>query len=79
MSRQQPLRKHTLHFLVCFRKKNANHETVIVTELNPDALSIAAELDAERANGSTRGPLRRLSPRKSSDFLACCRAATATI
>ena len=29
----------------------------VVTELNPDALSIAAELDAERANGSTRGPL----------------------
>lgn len=28
-----------------------------VTELNPDALSIAAELDAERANGTTRGPL----------------------
>lgn len=30
----------------------------VVTELNPDALSIAAELDAERANGTTRGPLR---------------------
>lgn len=30
----------------------------MVTELNPDALSIAAELDAERANGTTRGPLR---------------------
>lgn len=29
----------------------------VVTELNPDALSIAAELDAERANGLTRGPL----------------------
>lgn len=29
----------------------------VVTELNPDALSIAAELDAERANGTTRGPL----------------------
>lgn len=29
----------------------------VVTELNPDALKIAAELDAERANGTTRGPL----------------------
>ncbi|KAL8843522.1 MAG: hypothetical protein Q9170_000026 [Blastenia crenularia] len=29
----------------------------VVTELNPDALSIAAELDAERSNGMTRGPL----------------------
>ncbi|KAL8717261.1 MAG: hypothetical protein Q9225_005481 [Loekoesia sp. 1 TL-2023] len=29
----------------------------VVTEINPDALSIAAELDAERANGTTRGPL----------------------
>ncbi|KAL8672956.1 MAG: hypothetical protein Q9168_002589 [Polycauliona sp. 1 TL-2023] len=28
-----------------------------VTEVNPDALSIAAELDAERANGTIRGPL----------------------
>ena len=30
----------------------------VITELNPDALLIAAELDAERANGTTRGPLR---------------------
>jgi amidase len=29
----------------------------VVTELNPDALAIAKELDAERANGTTRGPL----------------------
>lgn len=28
-----------------------------VTEINPDAVSIAAGLDAERANGTTRGPL----------------------
>lgn len=28
-----------------------------MTEINPDAASIAAELDAERANGTTRGPL----------------------
>ncbi|KAK0516763.1 hypothetical protein JMJ35_001366 [Cladonia borealis] len=28
-----------------------------VTEINPDAVSIAAELDAERANGTVRGPL----------------------
>lgn len=26
-----------------------------VTELNPDALAIAAELDSERANGTVRG------------------------
>ena len=31
----------------------------VITELNPDALSIAAVLDAERANGTTRGPLRK--------------------
>lgn len=29
----------------------------MVTELNPDALSIANDLDAMRANGSTLGPL----------------------
>ena len=28
-----------------------------VTELNPDALRIAATLDAERANGTVKGPL----------------------
>ena len=28
-----------------------------MTEVNPDAVSIAAELDMERANGMTRGPL----------------------
>lgn len=28
-----------------------------VTELNPDALDIAASLDAERANGTLRSPL----------------------
>lgn len=28
-----------------------------MTEINPDAMSIAAELDAERARGRTRGPL----------------------
>lgn len=28
-----------------------------MTELNPDALSIAAQLDAERSNGTVRGPL----------------------
>ena len=47
----------------------------VVTELNPDALSIAAELDAERMSGTTRGPLRRLRPREFSPFLAYCRAA----
>ncbi|KAF2802434.1 glutamyl-tRNA amidotransferase subunit A, partial [Mytilinidion resinicola] len=29
----------------------------MVTEINPDALSIAAALDAERSNGTKRGPL----------------------
>lgn len=29
----------------------------VVTQLNPDAISIAASLDAERANGTVRGPL----------------------
>jgi len=29
----------------------------VVTELNPDALEIAAELDADRKNGTIRGPL----------------------
>lgn len=28
-----------------------------VTQLNPDAITIASELDAERANGTVRGPL----------------------
>ncbi|KAL9605166.1 MAG: hypothetical protein Q9219_000100 [cf. Caloplaca sp. 3 TL-2023] len=34
-----------------------NSSLNVVTELNPDALAIAAELDAERSKGSTRGPL----------------------
>ncbi|KAF2181022.1 amidase signature enzyme [Zopfia rhizophila CBS 207.26] len=32
----------------------------MVTELNPDALTIAKELDTERANGKVRGPLHGL-------------------
>ena len=32
-----------------------------VIEVNPDALEIAAELDAERRRGHVRGPLRRRS------------------
>ncbi|KIW07331.1 uncharacterized protein PV09_02181 [Verruconis gallopava] len=32
----------------------------VVTELNPDALAIAGELDDERKNGSVRGPLHGL-------------------
>ncbi len=39
------------------RIQEVNSTLHIVTEINPDALSIAAELDAERANGTTRGPL----------------------
>ncbi|KAL9609189.1 MAG: hypothetical protein Q9167_006027 [Letrouitia subvulpina] len=39
------------------RIQEVNSTLNVVTELNPDALSIAAQLDAERANGTTRGPL----------------------
>ncbi|KAL8691450.1 MAG: hypothetical protein Q9218_003333 [Villophora microphyllina] len=39
------------------RIQEVNSTLNVVTEINPDALSIAAELDAERANGTTRGPL----------------------
>ncbi|KAI9855499.1 MAG: hypothetical protein M1824_006095 [Vezdaea acicularis] len=39
------------------RIREVNATLRAVTELNPDALSIAAELDAERANGTSRGPL----------------------
>lgn len=39
------------------RIQEVNSTLHVVTEINPDALSIAAELDAERANGTTRGPL----------------------
>ncbi|EJT77379.1 glutamyl-tRNA(Gln) amidotransferase subunit A [Gaeumannomyces tritici R3-111a-1] len=35
----------------------ANARFRAVTELNPDAIAVAAELDAERAAGRTRGPL----------------------
>ena len=39
------------------RIQEVNSTLNVVTEINPDALQIAADLDAERANGSTRGPL----------------------
>ncbi|KAL6716356.1 hypothetical protein ACLMJK_005922 [Lecanora helva] len=39
------------------RIKEANVTLNCVTEINPDAASIAAQLDAERANGTVRGPL----------------------
>lgn len=39
------------------RIQEVNSALHVVTEINPDALSIAAELDAERANGTVRGPL----------------------
>ncbi|OCL09890.1 amidase [Glonium stellatum] len=39
------------------RINEMNSTLHMVTELNPDALSIAAGLDAERANGTVRGPL----------------------
>jgi amidase len=37
------------------RIQEANATTNAVVEINPDALSLAAELDAERANGTVRG------------------------
>ena len=39
------------------RINEVNATLNVVTEINPDALSIAAELDAERANGTVRGLL----------------------
>ncbi|MCJ1412760.1 hypothetical protein MMC19_006858 [Ptychographa xylographoides] len=42
------------------RIHEVNSTLNVVTEINPDALSIAAELDAERANGTIRGPLHGL-------------------
>ncbi|MCJ1399661.1 hypothetical protein MMC11_002863 [Xylographa trunciseda] len=42
------------------RINEVNATLNVVTEINPDALSIAAELDAERANGTVRGPLHGL-------------------
>jgi amidase len=37
------------------RIKEVNGTLHMVTELNPDALAIAAQLDAERRAGTTRG------------------------
>ncbi|KAL8937160.1 MAG: hypothetical protein Q9216_004558, partial [Gyalolechia sp. 2 TL-2023] len=39
------------------RINEVNSTLNVVTELNPDALTIAAQLDAERSSGTTRGPL----------------------
>ena len=39
------------------RIKEVNSTLHMVTEINPDAVSIATQLDSERANGTTRGPL----------------------
>ncbi|KAM0325450.1 hypothetical protein ACHAQA_007436 [Verticillium albo-atrum] len=39
------------------RIAEVNGEFKALTEINPDALSIAAELDAQRANGAVLGPL----------------------
>ncbi|RKU48522.1 hypothetical protein DL546_006724 [Coniochaeta pulveracea] len=39
------------------RIKEVNSTLRMVTELNPDALDIAAQLDADRANGISYGPL----------------------
>ncbi|ETN44203.1 uncharacterized protein HMPREF1541_10754 [Cyphellophora europaea CBS 101466] len=39
------------------RIDEVNSTVRAVTQLNPDALAIAEQLDAERANGTTRGPL----------------------
>lgn len=37
------------------RINEVNSTLNVVTEINPDAVSIAAGLDAERANGTIRG------------------------
>ncbi|KAG9242148.1 amidase [Calycina marina] len=42
------------------RIEEVNDVLNAVTEINPDALAIAAQLDAERANGTTRGTLHGL-------------------
>ncbi|KAJ9644015.1 hypothetical protein H2201_006654 [Coniosporium apollinis] len=39
------------------RISEINDALHVVTEVNPDALAIAQQLDAERANGTVRGPL----------------------
>ncbi|KAK7518948.1 amidase [Phyllosticta citriasiana] len=39
------------------RIKEVNGSVRAVTELNPDALGIASQLDVERGNGTVRGPL----------------------
>ncbi|KXH66878.1 amidase, partial [Colletotrichum salicis] len=39
------------------RINQVNSTLNVVTELNPDALSIAADLDSSRANGTIKGPL----------------------
>ncbi|KAI9729573.1 MAG: hypothetical protein M1834_006769 [Cirrosporium novae-zelandiae] len=39
------------------RINEVNDTLHVVTEINPDAYAIAAELDKERANGTIRGPL----------------------
>lgn len=48
---------HTHNQAYIARIKEVNGTLNCVTEINPDAVSIAAELDAERGNGTTRGPL----------------------
>jgi amidase len=42
------------------RIMEVNSTLRMVTEINPDALAIAAELDAMRANGTILGPLHGL-------------------
>ncbi|KAI1751921.1 amidase signature enzyme [Xylaria castorea] len=48
---------HDLVQLYIQRVGEVNDDLAAVIELNPDALSIAEELDRERAEGKTRGPL----------------------
>ncbi|KAI0132398.1 amidase signature domain-containing protein [Xylariales sp. AK1849] len=42
------------------RIEEVNHKLHVVLELNPDALSIATQLDLERSQGRLRGPLHGL-------------------
>jgi len=45
----------------------------MVTELNPDALSIAGQLDAMRANGTLLGPLHGIVSSRSAYCSSHCR------
>ncbi|KAI1324865.1 amidase signature enzyme [Xylariaceae sp. FL0255] len=51
------INSHVLVELFSQRVREVNDELKAVIEINPDAFRIANDLDAERANGTVRGPL----------------------